>query len=141
MPTHVAFLRAVNVGKRQYPMAELRAALDAAGFEDVQTHIQTGNVFFRTRHLLSDPAYGTLRTGLRRDVLGARRPAGVGRADHELWSLAVSAVNACGACLDAHERALRAAGVERETVQEAFRIAAVVTALAVTLEAEAVLGE
>ena len=49
MPTHVAFLRAVNVGKRQYPMAELRAALDAAGFEEVATHIQTGNVFFRTR--------------------------------------------------------------------------------------------
>jgi uncharacterized protein (DUF1697 family) len=49
VPTHVAFLRAVNVGKRQYPMAELRAALDAAGFEEVATHIQTGNVFFRTR--------------------------------------------------------------------------------------------
>jgi uncharacterized protein (DUF1697 family) len=44
MPTHLAFLRAVNVGKRQYPMAELRAALEAAGYQDVATHIQTGNV-------------------------------------------------------------------------------------------------
>jgi uncharacterized protein (DUF1697 family) len=44
MPRHIAFLRAVNVGKRKYPMAELRAALEAAGYEDVETHIQTGNV-------------------------------------------------------------------------------------------------
>ena len=48
MPTFIAFLRAVNVGKRAYPMAELRAALEAAGFTDVETHIQTGNVRFST---------------------------------------------------------------------------------------------
>jgi uncharacterized protein (DUF1697 family) len=49
MPAYVAFLRAVNIGKRQYPMAELRQALVAAGFEEVETYIQTGNVRFRTR--------------------------------------------------------------------------------------------
>jgi len=48
MATFVAFLRAVNVGKRKYPMAELREALTNAGFEEVETHIQTGNVLFRT---------------------------------------------------------------------------------------------
>lgn len=46
MPTWIAFLRAVNVGKRKYPMSELRAALEAAGFENVETHIQTGNIRF-----------------------------------------------------------------------------------------------
>ncbi|MEO6999862.1 MAG: DUF1697 domain-containing protein, partial [Terracoccus sp.] len=35
---------AVNVGKRTYPMAELRQALTEAGYTDVETHIQTGNV-------------------------------------------------------------------------------------------------
>ena len=44
MPRYVAFLRAVNVGGRKYPMAELRAALDAGGWQEVETHIQTGNV-------------------------------------------------------------------------------------------------
>ena len=44
MATWIALLRAVNVGKRQYPMAQLREALGAAGFTGVQTHIQTGNV-------------------------------------------------------------------------------------------------
>lgn len=48
MATFIAFLRAVNVGKRQYPMAELRDALTAAGFEEVATHIQTGNALVRT---------------------------------------------------------------------------------------------
>ena len=49
VPTFIAFLRAVNVGKRKYPMAELRAALTEAGFADVETHIQTGNVRFSTK--------------------------------------------------------------------------------------------
>ncbi len=44
----IAFLRAVNVGKRKYPMAELREALTTAGFAEVETHIQTGNVLLRT---------------------------------------------------------------------------------------------
>ena len=54
MPTFVAFLRAVNVGSRRYPMAKLRAVLAAAGFTDVETHIQTGNV--RVRTTLRSPA-------------------------------------------------------------------------------------
>ncbi|GGL77182.1 alkyl hydroperoxide reductase AhpD [Streptomyces fumigatiscleroticus] len=95
------------------------------------------NVFHRTRHLLSDPAYGGLRAGLRTNVLA---DPGVDRADFELWAFAVSAVNGCGACLDAHERTLRGAGMTRETVQEAFRIAAVIQAVATTLDAEAVLA-
>lgn len=44
VPRYVAFLRAINVGKRRYPMAELRDALTQAGCSAVATHIQTGNV-------------------------------------------------------------------------------------------------
>jgi uncharacterized protein (DUF1697 family) len=44
MPTHIGFLRAVNIGKRQYKTADLRAALVGAGYSDVETHIQTGNI-------------------------------------------------------------------------------------------------
>jgi uncharacterized protein (DUF1697 family) len=46
MSSWVAFLRAVNVGGRMYKMADLRAALEAAGLGDVETYIQTGNVRF-----------------------------------------------------------------------------------------------
>ena len=44
MPTWIAFQRAVNVGGRKYPMAELRSLLTDAGYADVETHIQTGNI-------------------------------------------------------------------------------------------------
>ena len=48
MPTWIALQRAVNVGARKYPMAELRAALLGAGYADVATHIQTGNIRLST---------------------------------------------------------------------------------------------
>ena len=48
MPTYVAFLRAVNVGGRVVRMAALREALEAAGFDEVETHIQSGNVRVRS---------------------------------------------------------------------------------------------
>ncbi|GAA3823620.1 alkyl hydroperoxide reductase [Streptomyces chiangmaiensis] len=96
------------------------------------------NVFYRTRHLLSDQEYGTLRAGLRMNIIGN---PGVEKVDFELWSFAVSAINGCGACLDSHEQVLRKAGVDREVVQEAFKIASVIQAVGVTLDAEAVLSE
>jgi uncharacterized protein (DUF1697 family) len=43
--THVALIRGINVGGNNIvPMAALRSALDAAGFEGVRTYIQSGNV-------------------------------------------------------------------------------------------------
>ena len=96
------------------------------------------NVFYRTRHLLSDHEYGTLRAGLRMNVIGN---PGVDKVDFELWSFAVSAINGCGMCLDSHEQVLRKAGVDRESIQEAFKIASVIQAVGVTLDAEAVLAE
>ncbi|MEO7130805.1 MAG: DUF1697 domain-containing protein [Dermatophilaceae bacterium] len=44
MPTYIAFLRAINVGKRWVKMEQLRDVLTQAGFRDVATHIQSGNV-------------------------------------------------------------------------------------------------
>ena len=44
MPTYVAFLRAVNIRPRWVKMARLREVLADAGFTDVDTYIQSGNV-------------------------------------------------------------------------------------------------
>jgi uncharacterized protein (DUF1697 family) len=44
MPTHIGFLRAVNIGTRQYKTADLRKALVEAGYTDVETYIQSGNI-------------------------------------------------------------------------------------------------
>ncbi|ODA74641.1 Alkyl hydroperoxide reductase AhpD [Streptomyces sp. AVP053U2] len=120
---------------------EARAVLSPEAYRAAKTTASVmalNNVFFRTRHLLSDEEYGTLRAGLRMNVLA---DPGVDRTDFEFWAFAVSAVNGCGLCLDAHESALRGAGVEREVVQEAVRIAAVIQAVATTLEAESTLAD
>lgn len=43
----VLLLRGINVGgHRRLPMAELRAAAVAAGFADIETYIQSGNLVF-----------------------------------------------------------------------------------------------
>ena len=115
---------------------QARAELSAEAYTAAKSAaavMAMNNVYYRTLHLLSDKEYGSLRAGLRMNVLG---DPGVPKVDFELWSLAVSAVNGCGQCLDSHEQVLRRAGVDRETVQAAIRIAAVVQAVSVTLEAE-----
>jgi uncharacterized protein (DUF1697 family) len=43
---HVAFLRAVNVGKRRVDMARLRDAFVELGHHEVSTYINSGNVVF-----------------------------------------------------------------------------------------------
>ena len=48
MAIYVALLRGINVGgKNMIKMPELKACLESAGFEDVVTYIQSGNVLFR----------------------------------------------------------------------------------------------
>ena len=45
MAVHIVLLRGINIGPRnRISMPELRETLEQAGFEDVQTHLQSGNV-------------------------------------------------------------------------------------------------
>lgn len=46
MTRMIALLRAVNVGGRKLPMAELRALCGELGWEDARTYIQSGNLVF-----------------------------------------------------------------------------------------------
>ena len=96
------------------------------------------NIYYRFTHLASAPDYKTLPARLRMNVIG--KP-GVDKADFELWSLAVSAINGCGMCIDSHEKVLRNAGVTAEQIQSAVRIASVVHAVAATLDGVAVEAE
>lgn len=90
------------------------------------------NVYYRFVHLASNPEYKMMPARLRMKALGH---PGVDRADFELWALAVSAINGCGACMDAHEKALRQSGVSSDTIQTAVRFAAIVQSVAVAIEA------
>jgi uncharacterized protein (DUF1697 family) len=47
MARYLALLRGVNVGgKGMIKMADLKTALEAAGFDTVKTYIQSGNILF-----------------------------------------------------------------------------------------------
>lgn len=92
------------------------------------------NIYYRFVHLASAPEYGTLRAGLRMNVIAN---PGVDKADFELWSLAVSAINGCGMCIDAHEQELRKAGMRPEQIQAAVKIASIIHAAAAVLDGEA----
>lgn len=85
------------------------------------------NVYYRFVHLASNPVYGTLPARLRMNVIGN---PGIEKADFELFSLAVSAMNGCGMCVDSHEKVLAQHGVKPEVVQAAARVAAVMKAIA-----------
>ena len=94
------------------------------------------NVYYRFVHLAGGD-YANLPARLRMNVIG--RP-GIDKVDFELWSLAVSAVNGCGMCIESHEKVIRAGGLTTEQVQAAVRIASVVHAVAATVDGEAALS-
>ncbi len=51
MERYVALLRGINVGGHtRVPMAELREIATSLGWQDVSTHLNTGNLFFATDH-------------------------------------------------------------------------------------------
>jgi alkyl hydroperoxide reductase subunit D len=56
----------------------------------------------------------------------------------ELWSLAVSAINGCGACINTREKALNEAGVASASIQTAVRFAAIIQSVAIAIEAGAI---
>jgi alkyl hydroperoxide reductase subunit D len=93
------------------------------------------NIYYRFLHLAENEKYRTIPARLRMNIL---RTHGVDAVDFELWSTAVSAINGCGSCVRAHEKVLREKGLPEESVLAAIRIAAVVHAIAVALEAGAV---
>lgn len=106
------------------------AAVQAA--KSAASVMAMNNVYYRFVHLASNPEYKTMPARLRMNWLGSPR---VDRADFELWALAVSAINGCGACMDAHEKTLRQSGISSDTIQTAVRFAAIVRSVAVAIEA------
>jgi alkyl hydroperoxide reductase subunit D len=88
------------------------------------------NVYYRFRHIVGKPSYGEKAARLRMNRLA--QPAG-SKVDFELYALAVSAINGCEACVQAHEHTVIGGGLTEDHVHDAVRIAAV-NAAAVALE-------
>jgi uncharacterized protein (DUF1697 family) len=83
----IALLRAVNVGGRKLPMADLRALCGELGWSDVETYIQSGNVVF-TAPGTTDEIERTLEAAIE-DRFGMQVPVVVRTASQ--WAATVAA--------------------------------------------------
>lgn len=100
---------------------------DLTGVQGATAIMAMNNIYYRFTHLVEDTAFRTMPPRLRMNVMAN---PGVSKIDFELYSLAVSAINGCGRCLDSHTEGLKKEGVTAEAIQSAIRIASVVHACA-----------
>lgn len=134
------FLASALASKNQFVIAQIeeeaKENLSAEAMESVKAAaaiMAMNNVYYRFVHLTSNKEYQTMQAKLRMNILAN---PGVEKKDFELWSLAVSAINACGMCIDAHENTLIKEGVSKEEIQTAVRIAATINAVSAVLTGE-----
>jgi alkyl hydroperoxide reductase subunit D len=99
---------------------ELNATKIVAGLMGVN------NVYYRFTHLCENKAYGSMPAGLRMQGMITH---GISKHIFELASIAVSAINGCGACMDSHERTLRGENVSEDVIQETVKLAAIINAV------------
>ena len=132
---------AYAVGSGPVIKAVNAAAKDAGLSEEAHTAAKAAaaimgmnNVYYRSLHLMENQEYRTLPARLRMTVIGN---PGVDKTDFELWCTAVSAINGCGMCLDAHEEELKKRGVPNTAIQATLRIGAVINGVSRVVEAEA----
>ena len=83
------------------------------------------NVYYRFLHLSSDKQFSKMPAGLQ---MNAMANPGVDKADFELFSLAVSALNGCGLCIDSHVKTLVQHDVTAQAIQTSIKLAAVLNA-------------
>jgi alkyl hydroperoxide reductase subunit D len=103
------------------------------GAKAVAAIMGMNNIYYRFMHISENREYSKMPAKLRMNIIAN---PGCDKIDFELWSLAVSAINGCGMCIDSHEAKLRQHGITAEVVQTAVRIASVLHATACVLDAE-----
>lgn len=100
---------------------------EISGAKAAATIMGMTNIYYRFLHLTSDTEFKKMPANLRMDVIAKH---GIDGVDFELFSLAVSIVNGCDMCVDAHVKKALKHGVSREGVQSVARISAVIHAAA-----------
>jgi alkyl hydroperoxide reductase subunit D len=87
--------------------------------------LASNNIFYRFRHFTQKEKYTQIPARIRMQIM--MKPV-TGKEFFELMSLAVSAVNGCEMCVNAHEDSLIKLGTTEERIFDAVRIASLVTA-------------
>ena len=126
-----------NEKLRDAVLAAARTEVTEAVIEDAKAAaalMAMNNVFYRFRHMIGKASYESRAARLRMNRLVQPTTS---KVDLELFSLAVSAVNGCEACVRSHEKVVIDGGLTEDHVMDAVRIASTIHAAAVALELEA----
>ena len=127
-------IAARNPQLRDAVLSDARVQVSEAVVEDARAAavlMAMNNVYYRFRHMVGKPSYAQKPARLRMQRIA--QPL-TGKADFELFCLAVSALNGCEVCVKSHEQVVLERGLTEEHVNDAVRVAAVVHAAAVALE-------
>lgn len=108
-----------NEAKNFLSEVELKAVKTAA------TLMAMNNIYYRFSHLSADKEYSQMPAGLRMKGIADH---GIEKIDFEIFSLAVSIINGCGMCIDAHANQITKHGLTKHQVQMVAKIAAVISA-------------
>ena len=90
------------------------------------------NIYYRSIHLLSNNDLASMPANLRMNAMASH---GIDEINFELWCFAASAIKGCGICLDSHEQELRKKEVNSSKIQAALRIASVINAASLSINA------
>jgi alkyl hydroperoxide reductase subunit D len=121
--------------QRQALQADAAAAgVSPSAIEDAKAAailMSQNNIFYRFRHAIGKDVYAEKPARLRMLRLNQVMS---NKADMDLFSFAVSAINFCQACMNSHEEEALKHGLSEDQVNDAVRIASVIHAAAVALE-------
>ena len=104
--------------------SEIKAA------KTVAVLMSMNNIYYRFLHLSTDKEYLKLPAGLRMKGISDH---GIANVDFEIYSLAISILNGCGMCIDAHAAQLEKAGLSKTQIQMVAKIAATINSIATAL--------
>ena len=88
--------------------------------------LASNNIFYRFRHFTQKEKYTQIPARIRMQLM--MKPV-TGKEFFELMSLAISAINGCEMCVNAHEDSLVKLGTTEECIFDAVKIASLVTAM------------
>lgn len=88
--------------------------------------LASNNVFYRFRHFLNKDSYNRMQGRIKMNIM--MKPV-LGKEFFELMSLAISAINGCEMCVNAHETSVLKLESTEERVWDAIRLASVITSL------------
>jgi len=111
----------LNYSKNILDDAHVNAAKSAASIMGMN------NIYYRFIHLIENEDIKKIPANLRMSIIAN---PGIDKETFELFSLAVSAINGCGLCMDSHTKTLLRENVSKTTIQHSIQIAAVINGIA-----------